>query len=277
MTKNALANRRAATISALDAIKTELYRNQRMVSALLPAGITPDRFRAMVVGSVMKTPKLLECSTASVLKAALEAAKLGLAPDTPSQLCTLVPYKGTAQFQLMFRGVLALLYRSDAVTSVWADLVYEGDTFDEIRGSEPKLVHVPAPLDQRDANRKKLAAYACARLTNDPVTQFVVVDAAYIARVRAAAQTANVWNTWPEAMWKKTAIKQLGKVLPLPDEVRAALNLDSQGEVGEQASTISLDSEPAIEPAIEQPAPGEEDAPPADVETVYQAQADVAP
>lgn len=53
------------------------------IKTALPEVITPERFIRMALSALNTTPKLQECSRMSVLAALMNAAQLGLEPNTP--------------------------------------------------------------------------------------------------------------------------------------------------------------------------------------------------
>ena len=83
-----------------------------------------ERFARICVTAFRQTPKLQQCSPASVLGAMMTCAQLGLEPNTPSGLAYLIPrWNGKlrtteCQFQVGYRGLLELMYRSGAIASV---------------------------------------------------------------------------------------------------------------------------------------------------------------
>ena len=48
------------------------------------------------------------------------------------------------QFQLGYKGLIDLVYRSEEVTDIQAHEVYENDEFEYELGLDPKLKHIPA-------------------------------------------------------------------------------------------------------------------------------------
>ncbi len=58
----------------------------------LPEVITPERFTRMALSALNTTPKLRECTQMSFLAALMNAAQLGLEPNTPLGQAYLIPY-----------------------------------------------------------------------------------------------------------------------------------------------------------------------------------------
>src|SRR5690349_15736113 len=87
-----LAQRRAgAGASPTGSTVADLLERQRdQFARALPNSLSPDRFARLVLTETKKTPKLLECTPASLLGAAMTAAQLGLEPG-PLQHAYFVP------------------------------------------------------------------------------------------------------------------------------------------------------------------------------------------
>lgn len=198
------------------------------IAKALPTVITPERFTRMVLSAVSSNKKLRECTPASFLGAMMQAAQLGLEPNTPLGQAYLIPYdvKGTmkCQFQLGYKGLIDLAYRSGDVSIIQAHTVYANDTFSYQLGLEPELVHKPAMADRGDP----IAFYAVFRTKNGGYG-FEVMS---IADVRNHAQKYSKsfkngpWQTNFEEMAKKTVLKRALKYAPLKSEFVRAVAAD---------------------------------------------------
>lgn len=118
----------------------------------LPEVITPERFTRMALSALNTTPKLRECTPMSFLAALMNAAQLGLEPNTPLGQAYLIPYnnKGVmeCQFQIGYKGLIDLSYRNPQMQIISAQAVYENDEFEYELGLNPKLEHRPALGDR---------------------------------------------------------------------------------------------------------------------------------
>lgn len=127
------------------------------IEKALPKVITPERFTRMALSALNTTPKLQECSQMSFLGALMNAAQLGLEPNTPLGQAYLIPYKNhgklECQFQIGYKGLIDMVYRNDNIQTVQAQCVYENDVFEYELGLEPKLVHKPAIKDKGEGIR----------------------------------------------------------------------------------------------------------------------------
>ena len=82
----------------------------------------------------------------------MQAAQLGVEPNTPLGQAYLIPYRNhgqlECQFQLGQKGLIDLAYRSGEITSISAHEVCENDDFEYELGLEEKLKHKPALKDR---------------------------------------------------------------------------------------------------------------------------------
>ena len=100
----------------------------------LPAVITPERFTRMALSAINNTPELADCTPMSFIAALMNAAQLGMEPNTPLGQAYLIPYrnKGTleCQFQLGYKGLIDLAYRTGQIQIIQAQAVREYDYFE---------------------------------------------------------------------------------------------------------------------------------------------------
>lgn len=197
------------------------------IKKALPSVITPERFTRIVLSAISVNPKLGSCTPASFLGAMMTSAQLGLEVNTPLGQAYVLPYsnKGTleAQFQLGYKGLIDLAYRSGEVESIQAHVVYENDEFSCEYGLEPKLVHKPADSDRGEA----IKVYAVFK-TKSGGFGFEVMSMEDVRKhaakySKAYGSSFSPWKTSFEEMAKKTVLKRVLKYAPLKTEfVRAA-------------------------------------------------------
>lgn len=221
-TNNALATQLATVRDWLTAQEPELAR-------VLPKGMTPQRFCRVALTAVLRNPDLAECSKASFVLAIMEAAALGLEPDSQSGLAYLVPYKKHAQLIVGYRGLIQLAYRHPRVSEITAEAVFEKDEFKIAYGLKPNLVHVPtfSPVGRGGI----VGAYAWARISGGgrPFV-FMPKDEIDTHRARSAAKSSGPWVTDYDAMAKKTVIRQVLKRVPMAPSLQQALASDEDPE-----------------------------------------------
>lgn len=220
----------------LATIKTALESRVEQLKTLLPRHLTPDRVIRLALTGVIRQPKLLECTTVSVVKGVMDSAALGL--DCSGLLGSgyLVPYRNnkTGQYEAQFipgyRGLVDLAYRGGRVKGIDAHVVYKSDRFACRFGNNPTLEHEPDWAGQR-SDEDIIAAYAVAFLEGG-ITHSEVMTRAEIdgIRGRSKAKNSGPWVTDYAEMAKKTVVRRLCKGLPLSTELENALALDVQNE-----------------------------------------------
>lgn len=192
------------------------------IKKALPAVITPERFTRMTLSALSVNPQLSKCTPKSFLGAMMSAAQLGLEPNTPLGQAYIIPYKNKgvdeAQFQIGYKGLIDLAYRSGEVELVQAQIVYANDKFECQYGLEPKLVHVPADSDRGEP----IKVYAMFK-TKSGGYGFEVMS---IADIKAHAKkfskssdsSYSPWTTNFEEMAKKTVLKKVLKYAPMKSD-----------------------------------------------------------
>ena len=128
------------------------------------------------------------------------------------------------QFQLGYKGLLDLAYRSGEISSVQAQIVYENDDFSYSYGLEPTLKHIPARSDRGNA----VYVYGVWR-TKDGGYCFEVMsmdECRAHARRYSKTYSDGPWQTNFEEMAKKTVLKRILKYAPLKSDFARAVAQD---------------------------------------------------
>ena len=202
------------------------------IKKALPSVITPERFTRIALSAISNNPKLAECTPQSFLGAMMTSAQLGMEINTPLGMSYLIPrYNGKkkaleCQFELGYKGLIDLAYRSGQVSTISAHVVYANDKFEYALGLEPRLEHVPAASNRGDAT----FVYAVFK-TKDGGYGFEVMS---IEDVRKHAEkfsesfnsSYSPWNTNFEEMAKKTVLKKALKYAPLKTDFVRAVSSD---------------------------------------------------
>lgn len=197
------------------------------LAKVLPRGMEPERFARIVLTACARQPKLTQCSRQSFVLAVMEAAALGLEPDSALGLAYLVPYKDQATLIVGYKGLIQLAYRHPRVLSISAEVVREKDQYVVRKGLRPALDHTEAPPPAGEV----IAAYAVAHIQGGG-RPFVWMWREEIEAHRARSQSwrqnpeQSPWTTDETAMFKKTASKQLGKFIPASPLLLRALAVD---------------------------------------------------
>lgn len=253
--------------------------------------LSPDRVMKLVTNAVYRTPALAQCDPKSVLGALMASVSLGLEPNTQQGHAYLIPYKRRVkqgnqwveiydcQFQIGYRGLIVLGYRSPRIKTIEGEAIHANDHFKHMKGSRNFLEHEIALT-----NRGELIGAYCHSHMSDGMEIATVmpleriysvrdrsetfrslesrlIEARAIAEAnprdsRAAKDLERAQRNYNETPWvlridemsSKTAIKRhCTAKMPLDpgDFLRAAVDLDNASERGEVDFSVLADPEAA--------------------------------
>lgn len=203
-------------------LKVLLTKMEGQIAKALPSVLTPERYTRMVMTALSTNPDLRRCTPESFLGAVMQAAQLGLEPNTPLGQAYLIPFRNKGrlevQFQLGYKAYLDLAYRSGEVSIVDAQAVRENDEFDFQYGLEPKLKFKPALKD-----RGEVICYYAMFKTKSGGFNFLVMSKEDIqnhAKQFSQSYGSNYspWKNNFDMMAKKTVLKAVLKYAPLKSE-----------------------------------------------------------
>ena len=250
MKENAIQAAQSAQVSQKPKkMQDYIKKMQGEIAKALPSVLTPERFTRITLSALSTNAKLAETTPQSFLGAMMTAAQLGLEPNTPLGQAYLIPYRNhgvlECQFQLGYKGLIDLAYRSGEVSTIQAHVVYENDEFEYELGLEPKLRHVPAKSDRGDP----VFFYAVFR-TKDSGYGFDVMsvdDVRAHARKYSKAYSNGPWQTNFEEMAKKTVLKRVLKYAPLKTDFVRGLSADETIKTQISEDMFSVPDETVIE------------------------------
>ena len=239
---------------------------QHDFAVVLPSHIKPEQWCRVAVGALRRDPKLNEAAfnnPAAFLGALLDAARRGLEPGTEQYY--LVPQKNKGRLevrgQMGYQGVIELIYRAGAVSSVIVECVREKDTFSYRPGRDERPQH-DIDWDEPDRGDLRLV-YAYARMKDGAYSKVVVLNKADIKRAKASSQGADSayspWKNHEEAMWLKTAVHRLAKWVPTSAEYMREQLRAVKAVEAEQAQVPSIGAV-ADQPSFSGPTQLEQDA-----------------
>jgi recombination protein RecT len=262
-------------------IEAALREKEDAIVATLGPTIPRERFMAVALQAVTRSPRLLECTPASIIKALRDAAELGLEPSGLMGSAYLVPYRnkqsGRYEAQLIpgYRGLIDLARRSGELVTMEAHVVREKDTFEFEFGTMQHLTHRPwlnltgereTVLDENTGELGPgrlldagpyVAFYAFARLTSGE-TQFDVMTVPEVDAIRRRSKAGDdgPWVTDYVEMGRKTVVKRLVKFLPLSaTDLTRALEIEDAAEGGaEPTATVTAPARAALQAAFTTPA-----------------------
>lgn len=218
-------------------VRDLLMQYEEQMKAVLPKHLTAERMVNVAMAAMLRQPKLLDCSKASLLQAVMAASELGFDMNPVMGHCAIIPYKDVATFQPMYKGLVDLAYRSGRVTKIDSHIVHTNDEFEYSYGLHPDLKHKPATGDRGE----KIGAYVVAHIRDmDPTFLYMSKQEIEDHRNKYSRSWKkdgmnSVWGTSPDPMWQKTVFIQLCRWLPKSPEMvdlEKAIALDNRAETG---------------------------------------------
>lgn len=209
----------------------------------LPKVINSDAFITNAYNIYLSNKKLQECTIGSFLNSLMDAAKVGLMPNSPLGTCFILPYrvKGvmTAQFQMGYPGHTTLAYNTKMYENIYGHAIYEGDEWDYSYGYNKHLNHIPNIKGH--GNAKPIFWYGVYRLLNGG-GDFVIwsydrmmehrneYSKSYISAKKGGYTKDATWETDEEFMGIKTMVIQVLKLGPKSTEMVYALSTEPGAE-----------------------------------------------
>ena len=206
-----------------------------------------DKAKASVFASaivnMVNDGGLRNCSPESIVNTAMQIVQIGLHPNKLFGQAYVVPYKGVAQLQIGYKGLISLGYRNG-----WkfrAVSVYACDKFKQNFGGIKDEIIFDPNYDERDetnaswvfANLKGVLVYAVDKQGTE-FSEFVSKKKLEQLRTTSPNQNkeglSGTWANWAEEMYKAKAIKHVASRLPINDSLAEALSLEDEPIRAEQ-------------------------------------------
>ena len=216
----------------------EKYEKKNLTDLLLGTNTSPQKFKQMLVNELERSTKLQDAflkNPASFFASALYCAELNLSPSSLVGEFFFTVSKEQVKPILGYKGLVALLLRSNKVKKIWAEVVYTEDDFEYELGLEPKMVHIPNFNSVKTCDNIK-CIYACAKIEDEVV--FKVMTLEEIKTIVDMLETPSEYyfndKKDPEK-WslKKVVLKQMSKLMPKEDDrLLKAVSYDDNVEGG---------------------------------------------
>lgn len=233
MTKNptqALTQQRAP-----HPIQAALQQSQQEFTRLLGDPQKADRFARAALTACKLGYKLMDCQPNTVVASCMKAAQLDLEVGPELGQAYLIAYGNECKMEIGYQGLLELAQRSGVVQTVVVQEVYANDEFAQSLGSDPELTHIPVAWDQEPG--EVIGYYACVKTVNGGTYFTAWSKQRCMAHgqkySRSFSKNSSPWKTNPDAMCKKTVLKQTLKLIPKSVELKRAVFNDEKADLPE--------------------------------------------
>ena len=232
--KNPQAGREVSVVDEREVgIQALVERNESKFINLLGGRREALAFQQSLVSAICDNPKLRGCTETSIVKSAITMAQLGMTPNTALGRAYLVPYGKECTFQIGYKGLRELFYRSALAKGVKAWLVFENDFFDDHDeyNKYPEFV-------KAEGNRGNLKRVFCVA---ELATGYVIYEKMTVREieehklkyVKSWRYKDSGWQTNYEAQARKTVLIKVLKDCPM-EEVQQAITQEEAGYYKEE-------------------------------------------
>lgn len=183
------------------------------------------QFAVSILSVLQGSQSLKSASNESIYAAAMKAAVLNLPIEPSLGRAYLVPYKGQAQFQLGYKGLVELAQRSGQYKNINAGIVYKSQLISYNPLLEELILDFSKPQDEI------VGYFAAFKLLNgfEKVSFWTVEKVTAHGKKFSKSFASGPWKTDFDAMAKKTILKDiLSKYGPLSVEMQKAIKEDNQ-------------------------------------------------
>lgn len=215
----------STALKPIDEIASTLTRMEPQFKQALPAHVSVEKLRRVLITSISQTPALLSADKPSLYNACMKAAQAGLLPD--GREAALVMFGDKVQYMPMIAGILKLVRNSGELSSISSQIIHKNDPFEffvDVEGEH--LKHTPLIFGDRG---EKIGVYALAR-TKDGAVYIEVMTKDQVMAVKGVSRAQNgPWKgPFEDEMWRKTVVRRLSKRLPMSTDLEQALHVDDE-------------------------------------------------
>ncbi len=231
-------------------LQAYLETKRASFAAILPRGMTIDRFMKVVMMAIMKTPALAKADFRSMLQAVAQCATYGLEPD--GHHAAIVPFRNgalsnkaggdvyDAVFMPMVHGLIALAFRTGLFRSICAREVYKEDLFEYAYDFDNTFRHVPA-----EGERGELRGVYAFYVMKDGGRDFIYMSVAdYMAwgkrYAKSFSKPDSLWQVNPMAAGLKTVVRRVLHFAPM------AIEMPSDYDSGDMRNVTPVVDAPAV-------------------------------
>ena len=243
-------------INRQNQLKPALVQARKQISSLLEDETKANKFLAasLVVAS---NKNLMKCSPESITQCLVGVAMTNLSIDPNFGHCYLVPYKGSVQLQIGYKGYIQLLRRAGFI--IEAHSIFKQDDYSRTFVDGKMQVEIDFNDEGKELGSNDwvvdnmVGVYVTAKEVDTGYQHGKYVSISEIERLRKISPSQRVgqytkpvdkdklakglpigiWGEWYESMCHAKAIKKMAKTLPIGDELARAIAIDDKQDIGQ--------------------------------------------
>lgn len=227
-----------------------------VIQKTLPPDVNFERYWTMylqMANTFVRDVKITDKK--GVLVCMMNAAKLALIPDPVMGQIYFVPYAGKLTYQVGYKGMLELSRRSNKVSHVTVELVYNCDEFefwsDENGQHYRHVKKMNVPMDQK----KEVCAYSVFYYKNGK-NSIHVMESQHIDEIKKMVLSRIKNSPWANPLFepemrKKTCLRRHWKLEPWSVEIASAIEHEESIERGEMPQYKNAEIDDILDGAID--------------------------
>ena len=207
-------------------------------------GRKPDSYITSVLQVVSSNSLLVDVNAESITGAVFTACALNLPLNNNLGLAYIVPFKGSAQLQIGYKGFLHLAQRTGQIKSINTIAVFDTDTEESVRARLTSLIprKTEGAIIGYTARLETITGFeAIVTMTKEELEQHAYKYSQTYKAAKNKGQNYSVWHQNFDAMAKKTVIKALMKYCPMSVELQRAIESD-QGVIDQDGNIEYVDN-----------------------------------
>ena len=216
-------------IKPVYAMKQIMIKMKNDIESRLLSNVDFDKFLNKAINIFNSNENFKHCEIMTFINAMVKCASLNLEHNSVLGQAYLVPVKFgedcKVEFQIGYKGMIELAYRSGKVKSLYANKVKSNDEFYIDYGLEQKLVHRPCLIGDRG---DVIGYYAVYHLDSMGSSFVFMTRDEVLSHSKKYSKSFGIdlWESEFDAMAKKTVIKKLLKYAPLSIDLQKSVLLD---------------------------------------------------
>lgn len=216
-------------IKPVYAMKQIMIKMKNDIESRLLSNIDFDKFLNKAINVFNSNEDFKHCEIMTFINAIVKCVSLNFEPNSVLGQAYLVPVKFgeecKVEFQIGYKGMIELAYRSGKVKSLYANEVKANDEFYIDYGLEQKLVHRPCLIGDRG---EVIGYYAVYHLDSMGSSFVFMTRDEVLSHSKKYSKSFGIdlWESEFDAMAKKTVIKKLLKYAPLSIDLQKSVLLD---------------------------------------------------
>lgn len=207
---------------------SEVLNSQGVLNALQIVTGSPalaQKCARIAISECRKNRDLAACDGYAIAACVMAASQMGLEIGADRGHAYLFKDKNGPVLRIGYKGYIALALRNPRVSHIDVQAVYDGDHFEVVLGSTPKIIHRPSMNAAQKTDKNLTHVYAVVHFADaEPMVEWMT--RAEVEKAKAVSKSGAVWGAWYTEQARKTVVRRLCKRLQYSPELAMAGAVD---------------------------------------------------